>query len=241
MGDTTRRDAFESSVRSLLPAMSLDELRVLERAGIEIQTGSLRGRFNIIGRRFERLVAVALVGTDPPTWRCVCDCGSKKIVFESNLRHGKTRSCGCLQREASRRAHLTHGQRRSRTYSSWRSMLDRVTNPSSASWEHYGGRGIGACERWRTFEHFFADMGERPLGKTLDRFPDNNGNYEPGNCRWATPSEQVGNRRVTRLESHEPAQIRWLLSCGYRQRDVAMFFAVSPTLINFINRGKAYS
>jgi hypothetical protein len=241
MGDITRRDAFESSIRSLLPAMGLDELRVLERASIEIQTGSLRGRFNVIGQRFERLVAVALVSTDPPMWRCMCDCGSKKIVFESNLRYGKTRSCGCLQREAQRRAHLTHGQHGSRTYSSWRSMLDRATNPSSASWDRYGGRGITVCERWLTFENFFADMGERPPGKTLDRFPDNNGNYQPGNCRWATPSEQSGNRRVTRLEAHEPAQIRWLLSCGYRQRDVARFFDVSPTLVNFINRGKVYS
>lgn len=73
-------------------------------------------------------------------------------------------------------------------------MIQRATNPKNTNWHHYGGRGITVCDRWRVFDNFLADMGERPEGKTIDRYPDNDGNYEPGNCRWATPSEQQRNK-----------------------------------------------
>lgn len=93
-----------------------------------------------------------------------------------------------------------HGMSASRTYGKWSSMVSRCTNPNDPRWEDYGGRGITVCLRWRhSFLYFLADMGEAPEGLTLDRFPNNDGNYEPGNCRWATPSEQVANRRPSRL------------------------------------------
>lgn len=98
------------------------------------------------------------------------------------------------------RTYSTHGHtrgRRSPTYVTWQSMLARCTNPRHHAWEHYGGRGIAICDRWLSFEMFLEDMGERPEGKTLDR-KDVNGNYEPGNCRWATGSEQVANQRPRR-------------------------------------------
>lgn len=86
-----------------------------------------------------------------------------------------------------------------KTYQAWKDMRKRCMNPRSSDYHLYGGRGISICERWEKFENFLADMGEAPKGFSLDRFPNNNGNYEPGNCRWATPKEQTLNRQVTRF------------------------------------------
>jgi len=101
----------------------------------------------------------------------------------------------------SKQSHKGHGPSSWPEYTSWRSMRDRCYNPKARNYRHYGGRGITVCERWRTsFAAFLADMGRKPSIKhTLDRYPDNNGNYEPGNCRWATPLQQCQNMRTTRL------------------------------------------
>lgn len=87
-----------------------------------------------------------------------------------------------------------HGGSPSPEYNSWVGMIQRCTNPNSPNWCYYGAKGVSVCDRWRSFENFLADMGDRPLGTSLDRFPDKNGNYEPSNCRWATPKQQVDNR-----------------------------------------------
>lgn len=111
-------------------------------------------------------------------------------------------------REAVRRGATTHGQsgrgrnEESRTYNTWRSMRMRCFNPNSVRYQYYGGRGVTVCERWESFENFLADMGERPEGRTLDRI-DPYGNYEPTNCRWATPAEQANNRRTRQRVSVE--------------------------------------
>ena len=164
---------------------------------------------DLTGQTFERLTVIKRTTSTErgyARWLCECQCGNTTIVRSVSLRNGHTRSCGCLQREwctklgristgvISKHGHTING--RTSTYESWRSMKTRCINQNQKNYMYYGGRGIKVCDRWiKSFENFLADMGERPDGKTLDRYPDNDGNYEPGNCRWATAKQQIANRR----------------------------------------------
>lgn len=156
---------------------------------------------DLSGRRFGLLVVDERVGTTEDSkalWRCRCDCGGESVVRGCYLRSGHTKSCGCQKgRRNGEAAATTHGMSGTPTYGTWRKMIERCTNPNARQWEWYGGRGVTVCDRWRSFENFLADMGERPEGRTLDRV-DVNGNYEPGNCRWATWPEQCANKRPKR-------------------------------------------
>ena len=154
---------------------------------------------DLTGQRFERLTALTYTGANG-MWLCRCDCGKEKTVSGVELRRGRTRSCGCLHREIAKTGDCrrVHGMSSSPEYRSWSAMLTRCTDSTRKEFKNYGGRGITVCEEWKSFEVFFADMGKRPPKTTLDRI-DVDGNYEPGNCRWATNKEQAENRRCSVL------------------------------------------
>lgn len=155
---------------------------------------------DLTGKVFERLTVLSFVGmtkSRKSRWLCLCDCGNTKTVHGSNLKTGIAKSCGCLHKELASlvgKANVKHAMNNTPTYKSWCALKRRCLGVNSKDYVRYGGRGIKVCEQWLSFENFFKDMGERPVGKTIDRI-NVNGDYEPSNCKWSTSKEQSQNRR----------------------------------------------
>lgn len=156
------------------------------------------------GARFTRLIVLeSFPSPSHPKKLTVCkvrcDCGKEFVAPAYSLRNNHTKSCGCLHTDRLRDRITTHGQSRSPLYRVWIAMVRRCHCPNDNGFQYYGGRGIEVCKEWReSVEQFFADMGPRPAGSSIDRI-NNDGHYEPGNCRWATTKEQSRNRRNNRF------------------------------------------
>lgn len=186
-------------------------------------------RYDLTGRLFGRLT---VKGKNPDTsrgvyWDCSCRCGGFARVITNALRSGHTRSCGCLWKETVPGANRSHRRTGDYLHRTWSLIIQRCCNPRNPAYPRYGGRGIVICDRWRdSFEAFAADMGERPTQMhTIDRI-DNDGPYTPGNCRWATRSDQARNRKSSRTltldgvtrTAAEWSQITGIHSWTIRQR-----------------------
>lgn len=188
---------------------------------------------NLAGQRFGRLMAQERTANRHRNamWRCICDCGRVVSVPAASLNGGHTQSCGCRNTkhgDAGRKGYVAE-------YWIWAQMRHRCRNPGYHHWQNYGGRGIRICDAWAdSYDAFLSDMGRRPTPKhSIDRV-DNDGDYEPGNCRWATRDEQNQNSRRAKLTASDVVAIRAAAAAGERNRSLIARYGVSSALISRI-------
>lgn len=156
-------------------------------------------RDDLSGKKYGRLLVVEMAqqrsSSKKVMWVCKCDCGNEVTVIGSALKNGNTASCGCLHKEGVRKLFTTHGRSKTVEYHIWQGMMKRCYKPYVYAYPHYGGRGIKVCSEWQDFENFYRDMGEKPeWANSIDRI-NNDADYSPDNCRWATQKDQCRNKR----------------------------------------------
>ena len=160
-------------------------------------------RCDLHGVRSGMLVAVEYVGGSK--WLCQCDCGNQNTVVTSEIKKGTTKSCGCSSKKIRAESRKTHGMTNHPLYAIWKNIHSRCYNKKDRAYPDYGGRGIRVCKRWHNIHNFIADMVIRPDRKSLDRI-NNDGDYKPSNCQWATPTQQQRNTRRNRMIAYKGKQ-----------------------------------
>lgn len=194
------------------------------------------GKFiDLTGQKFSRLTVEKYVGKNKrgrSLWLCRCDCNKEVTVNSSDLKTGNTKSCGCFKKEIASqigKSNKIHGYTHTPTHNTWLAMNRRCNDINDCHYKDYGGRGITVCDRWNpkrggSFNNFLEDMGERPLGKTLDRI-DNDESYCKENCKWSTPKEQSRNMRTNRIETFNGKTQCWIA--------IAEDYKISPQALNY--------
>ena len=185
-----------------------------------------KNRIELAGEKIGRLNVIEGIhkpGIERLFYRCICECGKEIISGAQALRRGNTRSCGCLRDQKIKELNFQHGMSHTPMHNRWWSMIQRCTDKNCKAYPAYGGRGITVCERWMDFNNFLEDVGFPPSeNMSLDRI-DNNGNYDPGNVKWSTKSEQANNRRSNRM-----------ITCDGKTKTVAEWSRISGIPVSAI-------
>ena len=190
-----------------------------------------------VGDRYGRLTVIALIKhRKNPKAECKCDCGNVCFPQRGALKNGRAQSCGCKKTEDFISRATTHNKSKSIEYKTWRSIINRCTNTKIKEYKNYGGRGIKVL--WKSFEDFYADMGDRPPNSWIERI-NNNGNYEKNNCKWVSPKENLKNKRTCKI---------WIIDGKEFETstDAARFLNVNPSVVirgcnGFTRGGKKYA
>jgi len=196
-------------------------------------------------QKFGKLIVLKRSEVSTKKWLCRCQCGTEKEFYSKNLRSGDSTSCGCEKKKKLTERNLTHGQSKtgkvSAEYQIWSQIKQRCNNPSNKFYCNYGNRGITFCSEWESsFEQFYKDMGPQPFkGASIDRI-NNDGNYEPSNCRWASYTVQARNTRSNTLNSNLVKEVKTLYKQGWTTKEISEKFEVPRSTLHNVKIGKTW-